>query len=790
MFRILLSFIAVLLFLINSAYSQTIGVVMSGGGAKGLYHIGVLKALEENSIPIDFVSGTSMGAIIGGLYAAGYSPQEIADIAISGELATWVSGRIDNNYGAYFREHTKIRQNDDRLSLRLESDGSSKAALHMPRSMIPSVQIDMALASYLYPATVACGGDFDKLMVPFLCVASDIMERRQKVIFQSGDLGRAVRASMALPVAFKPIINEDQVLYDGGISDNFPWQPMLRHMNPDFMIGVSCTVDEYSVEESLSMIDHIWMLTMNRTNYTMPKDISIFIEHDVPIGTLDFSKAEMVINMGYTDALEMMDSIKSRTTRRTTPEEFEQRRREFRQKSPELIFDSYNIEGLNPDQLRYVYSNMNISRKNQKTLQREMTFVELRDNLYSILSSNDFTTEYPKLTYNDSTRRYSFNMMLNTKPSLKISFGGNLSSTPFNQIYAGLDYSVIGKTAKTLYAELYMGPVYTTGIVGARVDLYRKSPIFFDTYYSLSYENLRHGDFGTLTDITNTLSHKGVDNYYSIGLGMPISHRMMFSLRTNVGLINEKYDGVAANLNVLNTDAVIDQTKLRYGAVKAEVERITFDKPLYPTKGSKLTISGMFLLGTERNYFEDGTEVIDTYSYLTLPNIKHNWYGVRVMYDKYITSPRSSAWFSMGVNLDGVYTNIGEFATSTATSLMLPAYQPTPQSKMLFMPEYSAPAYIAGGLIPQFTLAENLYLHTGMYAMFRGRYESDKVTVEPPPIGKKYSVHFISDLSLIYHTRIGPLSLALTKYGISNIDNMYLTFNFGYSIFTPKGTFY
>lgn len=790
MFRILLSFIAVLLFLINSAYSQTIGVVMSGGGAKGLYHIGVLKALEENSIPIDYVAGTSMGAIVGSLYAAGYSPQEISDIATSGELASWVSGRIDNNYGAYFREHTKIRQRDDLLGLRLESDESSKASLYMPRSVIPSIQVDMALSNYLYPATVACEGNFDNLMVPFMCVASDIMERRQKVIFQSGDLGRAVRASMALPVAFKPIINDEQVLYDGGISDNFPWQPMMRTMRPDFMIGVSCTSDEYTPDESVSMVDHILMLTMNRTNYEMPEDVSIFIEHDVPVGTLDFSKAQMVIDLGYSDAMEMMDSIKGRTTRRTSPEEFERRRREFRAKSPELIFDSYKIEGLSPEQLQYVYSNVAISRKDHKVLQREMTFEELKTNLYSILSSNDFTTEYPILNYNDSTQRYSFQMKLNNKPSMKLSFGGNLSSTPFNQIYAGLDYSVIGATAKTLYAELYLGPVYTTGIIGARIDLYRKSPIFFDTYYSLSYVNLRHGNFGALTDITNTLSHKGVDNYYSIGLGMPVSRRMMFSVRANVGLINEKYNGLASNQQVLSTDVLIDQTKLRYGAAKAEVERITFDKPLYPTKGSKLTVSAMFLHGTERSYYEDAAAVVDTYSYLTLPNINHNWYGFRVMYDKYITSPKSSAWFSMGVNIDGVYTTADDFATSTATSLMLPSYQPTPHSKMVFMPEYSAASYVAGGLIPQFTLSENLYLHTGMYAMFRDRYEEASGSVVSPPIGSKYSVHFITDLSLIYHTRIGPLSLALTKYNLSSMDNMYLTFNFGYSIFTPRGTFY
>ncbi len=786
MYRFLLSFIIYLLILIDSAYSQKVGVVMSGGGAKGLYHIGVLQALEENSIPIDYIAGTSIGAIVGGFYAAGYSPQEIAEIATSGELVEWMSGRIDNNYGAYFREHSQFRKDEPILSVRIDTQSPDKV-LHIPRGIIQSTQVDMALSSYLSPANVASGGEFDNLMIPFLCVASDISNRKE-VVFRGGDLGIAVRASMALPVAFNPIAKDSMILYDGGISDNFPWKPACEAFNPDFLIGVTCSSGNVDINKDVSMIDHIFLLTMNRTDYDIPEELGIKIERDVQVGTLDFSQAKSIIKMGYDDTMLKMDSIKLRTSRRTSPEDFASRRNSFRDKSPELIFDSYEVEGLTPEQLQYVYGYMATNRKGHTILQREMSFEELKTNLYSILSSNDFSTEYPTITYNDRTQRYKFAITLNNKPQLKLSLGGNLSSTAFNQIYFSANYHHIGSTAKTAYAEIYLGPVYTTGIIGGRVDLYKRLPIFFDSYVCLSSKNLRHGNFGILTTVTNALSVKDNDSYLSLGLGLPISKRMMFTARANLGAENFRYDPIAATSSVLDINEMIDQTKLRFTTIKGEVERITFDKPLFPTKGSKLTFSTVFLHGTESNYRVD-SDSEDTSAFQTIPKIKHNWFGVRLRYDKYITSPRSSAWFSMGLNIDGVYTNVEDFATTSATSMALPAYRPTLHSNMVFMPEFSARYYAAGGLIPQFTIFENLYAQVGAFAMFRERYEGKNGEV-PFPIGNLYSLQFISDFSLVYHTRVGPLSLSLSKYGLSNKDNLYMTFNFGYSIFAPKGTFY
>ena len=149
MLRKIGSFVGMLLLAALPAAAQKVGVVMSVGGAKGLYHIGVLEALEENGVPIDYVAGTSMGSIIAAMYAAGYSPAEMRAIVNSGVVKEWVSGRIDpNKYMAYYRQ---VGSNPAFLSLRIDVESPSGKRLRVPRNLISSTQIDMALTELFAP---------------------------------------------------------------------------------------------------------------------------------------------------------------------------------------------------------------------------------------------------------------------------------------------------------------------------------------------------------------------------------------------------------------------------------------------------------------------------------------------------------------------------------------------------------------------------------------------------------------------------------------------------------------
>lgn len=211
----------ILLLSATLASAQRVGLVLSGGGAKGLYHIGVIKALEENGIPIDYVSGTSMGAIIAGLYAIGYTPEQMAEIFESNQIKYWMSGKIEDKYIYYFKQR---RPNAAMITLRIDFRNPQRIAkLQLPTSLIQSNTLDLAFVEFFSGPSAQCGGDFDKLFVPFRCIATDAAARKE-VVYRGGDLGKAIRASMTIPLVFRPIKQDSTLLYDGGIYNNFPWQ--------------------------------------------------------------------------------------------------------------------------------------------------------------------------------------------------------------------------------------------------------------------------------------------------------------------------------------------------------------------------------------------------------------------------------------------------------------------------------------------------------------------------------------------------------------------------------------
>ena len=518
MLRKSLAFVVVALLLAAGASAQSVGLVLSGGGAKGLYHIGVIQALEENEIPIDYVAGTSMGSIIAALYAAGYSPEEMRAIVDSGQVREWVSGRIDSRYASYYRQ---MQDQPSMLTLRLNlrdeekrSDAKNKSRLVLPSHLISSSQIDLALAELLTPASTASGGDFDRLMVPFRCVASDLVARKPYVL-KTGDLGEAVRASMAIPLAFNPIEKDSMLLYDGGIYDNFPWKPLDETFRPDYLIGSKCTSGN-TEPNAKSIMDQVWMLTMEKTDYDMPAGRSTLIERAVDVSMLDFSQADAIIQSGYDDTMALMDSLKSAVPRRMSRGEALRRRAAFRERCPELLFNRYAIEGLNPAQTTYVRDNMQLDHQHDGE-PKILSFERVKDKYFSVLADGNFSTEYPYMRYDPKSGYYGIDFRLTTKPDYKILIGGNISSTAFNQAYVGFEYHRIRHAANRYYTHLFLGPVSSAVMLGGRTDFFLWRPLFVDYSYNFTARNYKNGNFGNLTSVSNTESMKFLENFLSLG---------------------------------------------------------------------------------------------------------------------------------------------------------------------------------------------------------------------------------------------------------------------------------
>lgn len=743
-----------------------VGIVLSGGGAKGLYHVGVLEALEESGVPIDYVAGTSMGSIVAAMYAAGYSPAEMRAIVRSGAVQEWIAGRIDpSRYKPYYRQ---AGTSPSFFNLWLDF-GSKDKVFKLPKSLISSTQIEMAFLELFTPATTAAEGDFSRLMVPFLCVAAD-MNRREPVTLRSGSLPEAVRASMSIPLAFKPLQKGDRLYYDGGIFDNFPWRPLDETFRPDLLIGSICTSGNTVPDADDSLLDQAFMLVMSGTDYTLPEERGVTIRRAVPVGMLDFDESEAIMNAGYEDAMRQMPEILARVDSLWTPERYAARREAFRAKCPPLVFNDYRFEGLNERQTAYVrdYVRADLHTPGR---QRQMNFEGLRTNLFRVLTSGDYTMEMPTVAYDSIAERYSFAATLHTRPNFKLMIGGNISSTAFNQAYIGVDYQTVGRVAHRLGANLYLGPTHTWGSLGGRVDFYLNDPFFLTYGYNFSVKNLEHGSFGRISRISNTLQIKTDDSYASLGTGFRLTHRSMIELKLHAGQASYKYGSVLSPTGR-------DRTRFLFAGARLELARNTFDKFIYPTRGSELHLSAIYVGGRDK-LRRQGTPHF-------APGIHREWFGGRFRYEKIFDMPLVK-WFSMGLHLEGVYTNHPDFTTLGATLLSAPAYEPIPHAKQIFMPDFCAKRYVAGGLNPTIDLMPNFFLRLGFYTMYRSanRYGRDALV---PWSDRR--LHHISEASLVYHTPIGPVNLSMIKYDFRGWKNTYLMFNFGYPIFAPKATFY
>jgi NTE family protein len=198
---------------------------MSGGGAKGIAHIGVIKALEENNIPIDYIVGTSMGAIIGGLYASGLSPAEIEQLVLSDDFLRWVNGLPEKGVNYHY---SKDEDGPYFLNLNLSLD--STLTFQFNSSLANDVSLNFQLANGMAQATAISKGDFDSLFVPLRVVASEVFTQTQEII-SKGQLSDALRASQTVPFFYNPIRVNGKYLFDGGVYNNFPVDVLQKSFN-------------------------------------------------------------------------------------------------------------------------------------------------------------------------------------------------------------------------------------------------------------------------------------------------------------------------------------------------------------------------------------------------------------------------------------------------------------------------------------------------------------------------------------------------------------------------------
>ncbi|WP_192553082.1 patatin-like phospholipase family protein [Pseudomonas sp. IzPS59] len=281
----------------SEAPRPKVGLVLSGGAARGLAHIGVLKALEEQGIKIDAIAGTSMGAVVGGLYASGYKIDELEKLALN---IDWQQALSD----APPREDVPFRRKQDdrdflvKQKLSFRDDGS----LGLPLGVIQGQNLALLLESLL--AHTSDTRDFDKLPIPFRAVATDIANG-EKVVFRKGHLPQVIRASMSIPAVFAPVELDGRLLVDGGMTDNIPLD-VAREMGVDVAIVVDIGTPLRNRKQLATVVDVLNQSITLMTRRNSEEQLAALHPNDVLIqpplasfGATDFGRAEEMIDAGY-----------------------------------------------------------------------------------------------------------------------------------------------------------------------------------------------------------------------------------------------------------------------------------------------------------------------------------------------------------------------------------------------------------------------------------------------------------------------------------------------------------
>jgi NTE family protein len=291
---------------VRSADRPKIGLALSGGGARGAAHIGVLRVLEEMRIPVDYVAGTSMGSIVGGFYAAGLTPDELEEMLLG---IDWDLAFRDKP----LREDLSFRRKQDGDDYPISFQvGWRDKRLRVPKGLLQGQNLNAILTSLTLP--VALVDDFDSFAIPFRAVAADIVSG-EKVVIESGNLATAMRASMSIPGFFSPVEIDGKMLVDGGIASNLPIET-VRAMGADIVIAVDIStplMKEEQLQSALTITAQLsGFLTRRNTEYeisTLGGEDILIVPNLGSIGSGSFARAGEAIPIGEQAARETASDL-------------------------------------------------------------------------------------------------------------------------------------------------------------------------------------------------------------------------------------------------------------------------------------------------------------------------------------------------------------------------------------------------------------------------------------------------------------------------------------------------
>ncbi|MBL4624354.1 MAG: patatin-like phospholipase family protein [Flavobacteriales bacterium] len=751
--------------------AQKVGLVLSGGAASGIAHVGVIKALEENEIPIDYITGTSMGALIGSMYASGISIEQIEYMVTSEKFINMSKGEYDNKYNFYFKEKPK-----DASWVTLKFSADTVLSTSLPTSVISPVATDFELMELLSGPIAAANYNFDSLFIPFRCVASDI-QNKESIIFRSGHLSQAVRASMSYPFYLRPVKIQGKILFDGGLYNNFPSDIMRDDFKPDVVIGCNVSYN-FAPPDEEDILSQIKAMLVNQTDYSILCAKGVMIEPQTSVGTFEFSRADELIELGYQSTIAKIDEIKELIAKRVTKQELTVRRIAFSDKQPAIIFDHINIEGVSVRQARYVRRSLRVNQKFPPTIG------DVKPYYFKIFNDDKINYIYPTAEYDKETGFYDLHLEVKKEKDSILDFGGNFSSRPINTGYIGLKYNYLGGTALSLSGNTYFGKLYSSGQARLKWDVPMKVPVYVEAVYTYNRWDYFSSSSLFFEDVKPSFL-KQTENYGNIDIGFPLGNNGKIMGGISSGYLIDRY---YQTRSFLQTDTT-DHTQFDFNSAFITLESGSLNRKQYASKGTKTILTIRGVEGEE--YETPGSTSESDRNYTKL----HEWLTVRLTYESYY---KEKGNLRLGVFAEGVYSSQQPFNNYTSSLLRAPEFQPNPESKTLFLENFRAYNYAAIGHRFLINFRENLELRVATY-VYQPYRELEKALDGSVKLGNEFSSRYaIITGALVYHTPIGPAAVNINYYhnlpsneqipknGINNEIPISFLFHFGYIIFNDR----
>ncbi len=695
--RAFISLIVILLSLQATLSAQTVGLVLSGGGAKGMAHIGVIRALEENGIPIDYIAGTSMGAVIGSLYAMGYSPDEMQALISSDDFKNWYMGARDMNYQFYFKQS---HPTPSIISAQVAIRDSMTVIRPTINSLVDPLQMNLAFVDIFSGASAACGDNFDNLFVPFRAVASDVFNKTS-IVLSKGRLGDAVRASMSFPFVFRPIMIDSIIAYDGGIYDNFPVDVMINDFHPDFIIGSLVAVapgePEIEIPDEFDIMGQVTSMIIQKSDYSLDPKQGVKVEFDLTsVGLLDFHLINEVSALGYRNTMLLMDSIKSRTTARRDSIVVQTSRSQFKQRIPKLKFSKVEVNGVNQAQQRYIKKELN-------AVDRELSFQNFKYGYFKLLSDDAISEIIPSTDFSkeDSTFTLKLNVKLDDHPTF--SFGGGLSTSVSSQLYGSVSYSHIGEVSESYLLEGQFGRSYNNAQITTRIDMAIDIPMSLSIqggYNNMNY--FRSGAFIFSSDKFNPAVNKTIEFFGKVKMSRPFlnNYKTVFSI------------GVAHHKDYYSQNSEINFRSFKYDCNRHNIfggsvmfTGNTLNAVQYPTSGRSETIRAF--IGTENDLFRPQNVFSTEYH-----SVDRSWLQISAHLEHYLNF---TPHFALGTLFEAYYSSRNFSSNYQASVMQAGNFRPTVNSKFVFDPDFAANSYFAAGIKPIWIINSIFHLRSEVY---------------------------------------------------------------------------